>query len=154
MKAVVQLRGEKDMSRDTRDTLRMLNIHSVNHCAFVPWTDTYRGMVHKVNDHVAYGEPSADVVAELLRRRAEPEQGSADVDGEWLADNADYDDFESLAEALLDEETTLQEQGLAPVVRLHPPRGGHDGIKHPVKEGGQLGKHETEDIDGLLEAMR
>ncbi len=154
MKAVVQLRGEKDLPQKKRDTLQMLNIHNVNHCTFVPWTDTYRGMVTKVNDHIAYGEPSADVVETLLRKRAEPLQGKESVDDEWLAENTDYDDFASLAEAIVGEETTLREQALSPVLRLHPPRGGHNGIKHPTKEGGQLGKHTSEDIDDLLEAMR
>jgi len=154
MQALVQLRGEVNMSQDVRDTLKMLNLHSTNHVTFVPETDTYRGMITKVNDYVAFGEPSADVVATLLERRGEADEGDADIDDEWVADNTEYDDVASLAEALVDEETTLREQGLSPVVRLHPPRGGHDGIKHPVVEGGQLGRHDTEDIDTLLEAMR
>ena len=154
MQALVQLRGEVNMSQDVRDTLQMLNLHSTNHVTFVPETDTYRGMITKVNDYVAFGEPSADVVATLIERRGEPEEGDADVDDAWVADNTDYDDIASLAEALVDEETTLREQGLSPVVRLHPPRGGHDGIKHPVVEGGQLGRHDTDEIDSLLEAMR
>ena len=154
MQALVQLRGEVNMSQDVRDTLKMLNLHSTNHVTFVPETDTYRGMITKVNDYVAFGEPSADVVATLIERRGEAAEGDADVDDEWVADNTDYDDVASLAEALVDEETTLREQGLSPVVRLHPPRGGHDGIKHPVVEGGHLGRHETDDIDSLLEAMR
>jgi large subunit ribosomal protein L30 len=154
MKAVVQIRGEVDMTGSTQDTLEMLNLHRVNHCTLVPDTDAYRGMITKVNDYTAYGEPSADVLETLLRKRAEPEEGDADVDDEWVADNTDYDDVSALAEALVDEETTLREQGLSPVLRLHPPRGGHDGIKHPTKEGGQLGKHTTEQIDSLLKAMR
>jgi len=154
MQALVQLRGEVNMSQDVRDTLKMLNLHSTNHVTFVPETDTYRGMITKVNDYVAFGEPSADVVATLIERRGEASEGDADIDDEWVAENTDYDDVASLADALVDEETTLREQGLSPVVRLHPPRGGHDGIKHPVVEGGQLGRHDTEDIDTLLEAMR
>ena len=154
MQALVQLRGEVNMSQDVRDTLKMLNLHSTNHVTFVPDTDTYRGMITKVNDYVAFGEPSADVVATLIERRGEADEGDADIDDEWVADNTEYDDVASLAEALVDEETTLREQGLSPVVRLHPPRGGHDGIKHPVIEGGQLGRHDTDDIDSLLEAMR
>ena len=154
MQALVQLRGEVNMSQDVRDTLQMLNLHSTNHVTFVPETDTYRGMITKVNDYVAFGEPSVETVATLLRRRGEPETGDGDIDDAWVADNTDYDDVDALAEALVDEETTLRDEGLAPVVRLHPPRGGHDGIKHPVVEGGQLGTHETEDIDALLEAMR
>jgi large subunit ribosomal protein L30 len=154
MQAIVQLRGEVDMSQGVRDTLKMLNLHGVNHCAFVPEEDTYRGMITKVNDWVAHGEPSVDVVETLLRKRVEPIEGSADVDEAWLADHTDYDDFASLAAALVDEETTLREQGLTPVLRLHPPRKGHKGLKHSAVEGGQLGKHTTEQIDGLLEAMR
>jgi len=154
MQAVVQLRGEVNMSSAVQDTLSMLNIHRVNHCALVPETETYRGMITKVNDFVAHGEPSVDVVETLLRHRAEPEEGDADVDEAWLAEHTDYDDFGALAEALVDEETTLREQGLSPVLRLHPPRGGHRGQKHPTTEGGQIGKHQTEDIDELLEAMR
>jgi large subunit ribosomal protein L30 len=154
MRALVQLRGEVDMSQDIQDTLGMLNVHSVNHATFVPETETYSGMVTKVNDYVAHGEPSVETVALLIERRGEPLEGDADVDDEWIADNTDYDDVDALAQAIVDEETTLKAEGLAPTLRLHPPRGGHDGIKHPTKEGGQLGKHSTEAIDDLLEAMR
>jgi large subunit ribosomal protein L30 len=154
MQAVVQVRGDVNMSQDVHDTLQMLNIHSVNHCALVPETDTYSGMVAKVNDYVAFGEPSADVLTTLVEARAEPAEGSADVDDEWVAENTEYDDVADLADALLAEETTLGDAGLAPVLRLHPPRGGHEGIKNPVSDGGQLGKHTTEEIDSLLTEMR
>ncbi|MFB6068480.1 MAG: 50S ribosomal protein L30 [Halobacterium sp.] len=154
MRAVVQLRGDVNMSEDVVDTLEMLNIHSVNHCALVPETETYQGMVAKVNDYVAFGEPSRDVLTSLVERRGQPLEGDADVDDEWVAEHTDYDDVDDLAGALLDEETTLREQGLAPVLRLHPPRGGHDGIKQPVSDGGELGKHTTEEIDSLLTDMR
>jgi large subunit ribosomal protein L30 len=154
MKAIVQVRGEVNQSGGVRDTLDMLNLGRINHATLVPDTDTYRGMVTKVNDWVAYGEPSREVVALLISRRAEPAEGAADIDDDWVAENTDYDDIDALVEALLAEETTLREQGIAPTLRLHPPRGGHDGIKHPTKEGGQLGNHTTEAIDELLEAMR
>jgi large subunit ribosomal protein L30 len=154
MRALVQLRGEVNMSQGTEDTLGMLNVHRVNHCALVPETDAYDGMVTKVNDFVAYGEPSPAVLATLLARRAEPIEGGEEVDEEWAIENTDYEDLTALAEALLAEETTLREQGIAPTLRLHPPRGGHEGIKHPVEEGGELGRHDTETIDGLLRSMR
>ncbi|MFC4438002.1 MULTISPECIES: 50S ribosomal protein L30 [Natrialbaceae] len=155
MKAVVQVRGEVNRNQDIQDTLEMLNIHSVNHCALVPETDTYGGMIAKVNDYVAIGEPDVDVLETVLEKRAEPLEGrQADVDEEWLAENTEYDDFGALAEALLDEETTLRDEGLSPTLRLHPPRGGHEGIKKPTAEGGQLGKHTTEQINDLLESMR
>ncbi|WP_313691305.1 50S ribosomal protein L30 [Halorarum halobium] len=152
MQAVVQLRGEVDTSAAQRDTLQMLNLHAVNHATLVPEEDTYRGMIAKVNDYVAFGEPSAETVAELIERRGEALEGDADVDDEWVDEHTDYDDVGALAEALVAEETTLREQGLSPAIRLHPPRKGHRGIKHAEKNGGELGRHE--DIDALLEAMR
>ncbi|MWV63782.1 50S ribosomal protein L30 [Halorubrum sp. JWXQ-INN 858] len=154
MQAIVQLRGEVNVNYGVKDTLDMLNVGRVNHATLVPETDSYRGMITKVNDLVAFGEPSAEAVAATIARRGEPLEGSDDVDDEWIADNTDYDDLEALAEALVAEETTLREQGLSPTLRLHAPRGGHDGIKHPTVEGGELGRHTTEEIDDLLEAMR
>jgi large subunit ribosomal protein L30 len=154
MEALVQLRGEVNQSQKVRDTLSMLNLHRVNHCVLVPETDTYRGMITKVNDWVAHGEPSVETVELLIASRAEPAEGDAAVDDEWVADNTDYDDVAALAQAIVDEETTLREQGLSPTLRLHPPRGGHKGIKHPSKEGGALGKQSTEEMDDLLREMR
>ena len=154
MKAIVQLRGEVNQNEGVRDTLGMLNLHRVNHATLVPETDTYGGMVTKVNDWVAHGEPSVETVELLLETRGEPGTGDADIDDAWVAEHTDYDGVASLAEALVAEETTLQNAGLAPTLRLHPPRGGHDGIKHSAAEGGQLGSHTTAEIDELLEAMR
>lgn len=159
MRALVQLRGEVDMSSGVRDTMSMLNLGRVNHCTLVPESDTYSGMITKVNDWVAHGQPSEEVVALLLRTRGEPAQDDetddrAEIDNEWVAENTEYDSIDSLAGALVAEETTLHEQGLSPTLRLHPPRGGHEGLKHPTKEGGQLGKHTTEEIDSLLTTMR
>lgn len=154
MQAVVQLRGEIDMQQDVRDTLAMLNLHKQNHCTLVPETDTYSGMITKVHDHVAFGKPSVETIATLLRRRGEPAEGEASIDDDWVAEHTDYADVTELATALAEDETTLQEQGLSPVFRLHPPRGGHSGIKQPASKGGQLGEHTTDQIDELLEAMR
>lgn len=153
MKAVVQLRGEVHMSQEVRDTLEMLNLGRVNHATFVPEEPTYVGMVTKVHDHVAHGTPSQETVELLLERRATTATGD-DVTDEWVSEETDYESVSELAEALLEEETTLQDAGLSPTLRLHPPRGGHKGIKQPVATGGQLGVHETTDIDNLLEAMR
>ncbi|MFC5135609.1 MULTISPECIES: 50S ribosomal protein L30 [Haloferacaceae] len=154
MQAIVQLRGEVNVNEGVVDTLDMLNVGRVNHATFVPETDSYRGMITKVNDLVAFGEPTVETVAATIERRGEPLEGDADVDDEWVAEHTDYDDVAALSDAIVAEETTLREQGLSPTLRLHAPRGGHDGIKHPIVEGGELGRHSTEEIDALLEAMR
>ena len=154
MKALVQVRGEVNMNGDIRDTLDMLNLGRVNHATLVPEEPSYEGMVTKVHDYVAHGTPSQETVELLLEERANPAEGEATIDDEWVATETDYADVSALAAALLDEETTLQDAGLSPTLRLHPPRGGHKGIKQPVATGGQVGVHETPAIDSLLEAMR
>lgn len=154
MQAVVQLRGDVNMRGSIEDTLGMLNLTRVNHCTLVPETETYEGMLTKVNDYVAYGEPSLETVVLLLERRAEPIEGAGPIDDEWVAENTEYGDLSELARALWTDQTTLREQGISPVLRLHPPRGGHAGIKHAAGEGGELGRHSQSDIDALLEAMR
>ncbi len=154
MQAVVQVRGEVNLSQDVQDTLEMLNLGRVNHCTFVPETPAYEGMVKKVAEVTAFGSPSEETVATLLRRRAEPATGSEAIDDAWVSSETPYDDVESLADALLAEETTLAEVGLSPVLRLHPPRGGHDGLKRTRANGGVIGRHEPEEIDALLQGMR
>ena len=154
MQAVVQIRGEVNMTGDVRDTLTLLNLGRVNHCTFVPESPAYDGMVGKVAEHVAFGKPSEDVVATLIRRRAEPPEGTDTIDDAWVDAHTDFADVDSLASALVAEEVTLSDVGLSPVLRLHPPRGGHDGIKKMRKNGGVLGIHEQEEIDELLRSMR
>lgn len=154
MQAVIQLRGEVNLSESVRDTLEMLHLGQVNHCTFVHETSSYRGMLTKVTDVAAIGEPSPEMVAEILERRGEPAGGDGSIDEEWVAEHTDYNDVAELAGALCDEDTTLTEAGLEPVLRLHPPRGGHRGIKHHRTDGGQLGQHSTEEIDELLHQMR
>lgn len=154
MLALVRVRGEVNLSYDVNETLDLLHLGRVNHCTFVPETDAYMGMVRKVAEVVAFGEPSEATVATLLRRRGEPDEGSGSIDDEWVAAETDYEDVDDLAHALLAEDVTLADAGLEPVLRLHPPRGGHDGIKAARADGGVLGVHETAEIDELLKAMR
>ena len=154
MKALVQLRGEVNINQDTRDTLDMLNLGRVNHATLVPEEPAYEGMIAKVNDYVAHGQPSQETVELLIERRGEPASGEADIDDEWVSEHTEFDDISALAAALVEEETTLQDAGLSPTLRLHPPRGGHDGVKNPISTGGQIGVHETDHLDDLLEAMR
>ena len=95
-------------------------------------------------------ELDEDVPLLLSAGDAEETDDGIAVDARDVVD----DGHEVDAVKLLGEETTLQEAGLAPALRLHPPRGGHEGIKKPTVGGGQLGTHTTEEIDSLLEAMR
>jgi large subunit ribosomal protein L30 len=148
---LVRVRGDADTPSDVDDTLDMLNLGQVNAFTVVPEDDTYTGMVQKVNDYVAYGEPNAATVAVLLENRGETVEGG-EVDDAYASDRG-YDGVAELAEAVVEGETTLRDEGVNPTVRLHPPRKGHDGINQSYKQGGVLGNH-GDDIDELLRRMR
>jgi len=148
---IVRIRGDADTPGDVGDTFDMLNLSQTNAFTVVPDEDTYRGMVQKVNDYVAYGEPDVATVALLLEERGETLE-DGDVDEEFAAEQG-YDSVKDLAEAVVSGETTLRDAGVDPTLRLHPPRKGHDGIKHSYKQGGVLGNH-GDSIDELLRRMR
>jgi len=153
MYAVVRLRGQVNVRYTIEDTMKMLRLHKVNHCVFVPEDPHYKGMVQKVKDYVAYGKIDAKTLAEVLENRGRLE-GDTRLTEEYIRENTDYDSIQAFAEAVVEGKTSLKDvPKLKPVFRLHPPRKGHAGIKRTVQQGGELGNH-GENINVLLHKMR
>ncbi|MFB6282386.1 MAG: 50S ribosomal protein L30 [Halobacteria archaeon] len=150
--AIVQVRSTVDMDTEIEDTLEMLNLGGVNNLTVIPEEPSYTGMVKKVNDYVAFGEPDSDTLELVLGRRGETLE-EEELTEEYVEEETEYGSISELAEAVLSGETTLKEAGVSPTVRLHPPRKGHGGAKTPKTEGGVLGNHE-EEIDELIKSMR
>lgn len=148
---IIQVRSSIDARSDIEDTLEMLNLGGVNNFTLVPETKPYKGMVKKVKDYTAYGEPSAETLQLLLKKRAESINGD-NID-EKFAEEKGYDSLKELAQNLIEEKTTLQEEQIYPKIRLHPPRKGYSEIKKTYDQGGVLGYH-GENIDKLLYRMR
>ena len=153
MYAVVRVRGPVNVRYTIEDTMKMLRLHKVNHCVFVPENPHYKGMVQKVKDYVAYGKIDAKILAEVLENRGRLE-GDTRLTEEYIRENTDYDSIQAFAEAVVEGKTSLKDvPKLKPVFRLHPPRKGHAGIKRTVQQGGELGNH-NENINVLLHKMR
>ncbi len=153
MYAVVRLRGQVNVRYTIEDTMKMLRLHKVNHCVFVPEDPHYKGMVQKVKDYVAYGKVDAKTLAEVLENRGRLE-GDTRLTNEYIRENTDYDSIQAFAEAVVEGKASLKDvPKMKPVFRLHPPRKGHAGIKRTVQQGGVLGNHD-ENINVLLHKMR
>ncbi len=153
MYAVVQVRGTVKTRREIKDTLKMLRLHHINHCVFIPDTPAYMGMIRKVKDFVAYGEIEAGIVEELLRTRGRL-VGDTHLTDEYVKENSQYSGITEFAKALSAGEARLGDvPGLKPVLRLHPPRKGYKTTKRTFQQGGSLGYH-GEDINSLLYKMR
>jgi large subunit ribosomal protein L30 len=136
-------------------TLKLLRLHSVNHCVVVEENDYNKGMIQKVKDYVAWGEISQDVLESLLKNRGRLEGGKRLTD-EYLKEHTSFGTIKDIALALIEGKVKmkdLMEVKIKPLFRLHPPRKGHKGIKRSVKEGGELGYH-GDKINDLLLKMR
>lgn len=155
MYAIIRLRGDVNVRPEIKYTLRLLRLHSVNHCVVVEENDYNKGMIIKVKDYVAWGNISEDTLEGVLKDRGRLEGGER-LTEEYLREETPLGSIKELAHSLYEGELKmkdLMEYKIKPLFRLHPPRKGHKGIKRSVKEGGELGYH-GDTINELLHKMR
>jgi large subunit ribosomal protein L30 len=138
----VRIRGTPGMRRKTMDTLKMLRMHKLNHGVLIWGTPSYRGMLIKCKDYIAYGEIDEKTLIRLLRVRAKIE-GNKPLTEEYIKKLTNFKNLRELAKALLNGEIQYREKDIykiKPIFRLHPPKKGHRGtIKKHFNEGGTLG---------------
>ncbi len=150
--AVVKMRGIVKSKPDVYRTLQLLNIERTNHCSLIDENTHYKGMLQKVKDYVAWGNINAETLSLLLHSRGLLE-GRKKLTDTYIKANTDFDSIDSLSKAIIDGKASLRSiPQLKPVLRLHPPRKGHKGIKKPFPDG-VLGYHGDE-INQLLLQMR
>ena len=151
MYAVVRIRGDVRLRPEIKDTMKMLRLHSVNHCVVIDETVHYTGMVRKAKDYIAWGIVDAESLTNLLSLRGRIEGGER-LTQEYM-DEYELGSVSDFAKKVCDGDAKLSDiPKLKPIFRLHPPRKGHRGIKKTVVEGGELGFHE--DIGTLIKKMR
>ncbi|MGZ4932113.1 MAG: 50S ribosomal protein L30 [Halobacteriota archaeon] len=150
--AVIKMRGIVKSKPDVYRTLQLLNIERTNHCTLIEENAHYKGMLQKVKDYVAWGQVSTETLSLLLRSRGLLE-GRKKLTDTHVKANTDFDSIDSFSRAIIDGKASLRSvPQLKPVLRLHPPRKGHKGIKKPFPAG-VLGYH-SEGINELLLQMR
>jgi len=149
--AVVRIRGGISINRDIKNTLKILNLTKVNHCVFVPETKEYKGMLQKVKDYVTWGEIEPDTMMEMIKQRGKLE-GDKPVTDKYLNENG-YTSIKKFVEAVVEGKAKYSSlKDMKPVIRLHPPRKGLEGIKRSFAIGGALGYRGGE-INELLRRM-
>lgn len=153
MYAAVRLRGGVKTRQDIKDTLKMMHLDRINHCVIMPETPSYKGMIHKAKDYIAWGIVTPETLAQMLENRGRLEGGD-DLTLEYLSKNTKFKSFDELAKAICEGKASITDvPKLKPVFRMHPARKGLKGTKRTFKEGGDLGFHGTE-INTLLNKMR
>ncbi|MBI2143370.1 uL30 family ribosomal protein [Candidatus Woesearchaeota archaeon] len=127
--AVIRLRGRTGLRGDVAATLDMLNIRHVNHCAIVPDSPDYVGMLKKAKDYITWGNINIDTLKLLLEKR-----------GEAATNRKRF--------------ITLNGKDYKPYFRLSPAKGGlgKRGIKASFTNSGSLGDRK-DNINELLRKM-
>ncbi len=139
----IRIRGAPgSMKGKIRDTLKMLRMHKVNHGVLIWGVPSYKGMLNKCKDYIAFGAIDVKTLVRLLRVRGRVE-GNKPLTEEHIKNLTNFKSFRDLAKALLNGEVQYRENfiyKIKPVFRLHPPRKGYKGsIKRHFNEGGTLG---------------
>ena len=78
--------------------------------------------------------------------------GNVKITEDYLKENTDFTSVEELSKAVVDSGAKLEDSGVKPVFRLHPPRKGYEDIKKTFAESGSLG-YRGNKIGDLIKKM-
>lgn len=149
---VVRLRGPVDVSRDINYTMEFLHLHKRFHATIIPDEDSFRGMLKKTKDYVAWGPATPDLVRELIMKRGRL-IGGKPVTEDYLIEKTRLKSAKEVFKSIASGKLRLKNiEGLKPVFRLHPPRGGFKrSTKKSASMGGETGYRD--DVSSLILKM-
>jgi large subunit ribosomal protein L30 len=150
MIAAVRVRGRTGVKKGIQDTMSMLKLTRINHLILLHEDPSNKGMLVKAKDYITWGEIDVETISQIITKRGKL-SGNEKVTEEYIKENTEYASIEELAKAVSSGEADVEEVGIKPVFRLHPPRKGYEATKTSFKEGGSLGNRE--DINELVLKM-
>lgn len=149
---IIRLRGTQNLNPKTKDTLKYMRLHRINHAVVLPVTETTRGMLQVAKDYVTWGEVDAATLATVIKSRGRI-VGNKPLTDAHVAKTTPYKTIDALAAAIASGEFTYKDvPEIKPIFRLHPAKRGLEGIKRSVQNGGALG-YRGKEINKLLGRM-
>lgn len=139
MICAIRIHGQVGVRKDMKETLDRLRIRKKYACVvLMKPSETYLGMIKKVDKYIAYGEINKETFEKLIEKR-----------GQAIDKNKKLQSAKEIVEGL-EKGKKYEDFNLKPFFRLHPPRGG---IKSKIMfPKGVLGNHKSE-INKLVERM-
>ena len=149
---VVKIRGTVRAQKETRETLEFLHLGHTNHAVLIDSRAAYMGMLQRVNSYITYGEPTKELVAMMLQKRARL-AGDKKLTEEYIQ-KVGYKSIDDLAEAIVNCKVQFQKlPDIEARFKLHPPSKGYKGkTKKGFKAGGEAG-YRGEAINDLVKRM-
>ena len=150
MIAAIRVRGTTGVKGEVADTMKMLRLNRINHVVILDENPSYKGMLQKAKDYITWGEINEETLIKVITKRGRL-PGGEKVTEEFLKENTSHKNIEDVSKAVFKGEK-LEEMGIKPVFRLHPPRKGFKNVKKAYNEDGTLG-YRGEDIENLIRKM-
>lgn len=150
MIAAIRVRGTTGVKGEIADTMKMLRLNRINHAVILDENPSYKGMLQKAKDYITWGEINEETLAKVITKRGRL-PGGEKVTEEFLKENTSHKNIDDVAKAVFKGEK-LEEIGIKPVFRLHPPRKGFKNVKKAYNEDGTLG-YRGEDMENLIGKM-
>jgi large subunit ribosomal protein L30 len=147
---VVRVRGTIHARHDVVETLRYLHLTRPNHATILPEAPAFRGMLHRVQGYITWGEAEPETVDLLLRERGETVDGTR-VTPEALSGALKVKDLPEVARTVAQHGLGTV-TGLKPQFRLKAPKGGWKSTKKSFALGGALG-YRGRSINELVRRM-
>ncbi len=138
MKAIIRISGLVEIARTVESTLSRMRLRRKYTLVLLPATPMTSLLLKKVRNFVAYGDINAETLAALLEKRAQ------------LIDKKKKVDLAEVAKQL--DKKSLQDLGIKPFFRMHPPRKGIDARLHFGVRKGVLGDNKDK-INDLIRRM-
>lgn len=152
MLAAIRIRGRTGIRKDIEDTARILNLTRINHMVIVSEEKQTLGMLRKVKDYVTWGEIDDETLKLLLEHRLLL-KGRKKPSSDDLKASTGYKTYATLSKAILSGKTRMKDmENVVPIFRLHPPKGGYEGVRKQFQQNGS-GGYRGNEINILIRKM-
>jgi len=136
----IRVRGQVGVRPQIEDTLNKLLLGRLHQARLITVTPSLEGMITKSKDYITWGEPTEDLVEQLLKKRGRL-PGNGRLTDAYVKKNSSHSSIKALAKAIATGKGKVSDvEGLKPVFRLTPPSKGYKGKRNlPVGMGGITG---------------
>ncbi|MBD3404896.1 MAG: 50S ribosomal protein L30 [Candidatus Lokiarchaeota archaeon] len=149
----IRVRGQVRVRPQIDTTLDNLLLIKLHHARLIKLTPSMTGMITKVKDYITWGEPTAELVEQLLTKRGRL-PGNRRLTNDYVKKNSEFKSIKAFAKALVSGEAMMSDvTDLKPIFRLTPPSKGYRGkTKLSIGMGGETG-YRGEGINDLAIRM-
>jgi large subunit ribosomal protein L30 len=149
----IRVRGQVRVRPQIEDTLDKLLLGRLHQARLIKVTPSMQGMITKAKDYITWGEPTEDLIFELLTKRGRL-PGNKKLTDAYVKKNSKLSSIKALAKAIASGKATMGDvEGLKPIFRLTPPSKGFKGKKNLGIGMGGITGYRGEDINQLTLRM-